>query len=328
MALTLNPLWVQAGTYTARDERMGIIDPIYETPGKVRSTDLVVEATSPASMQVTISPGTAIIPTISSAFSTGKYIGTNSSTYTLTMPGSDAAQARKDLVVMRAYDSELTGTQDNLTIEVIQGTAASNPVVPSTPSMCLVLAVITVTANTSIITSDNIDTSVAIMSSANHEVFSGVPIFSDATAKDTYKSNVKSATSNEVSDLLYFNKATNQLNFESGTTSINLAGIKGFFSGARYGKAYEEGNQIIIQGTSSVETTNSSGIHITKFPKPFPNGVLLVVTNEGDYRLPTYFIDYPSNCSLSQWAWMVRNRNGNGLVKNTKARCNYLAIGW
>jgi hypothetical protein len=331
MALSLNPLWVQAGKYTARDERMGLFDAIYDIPGRLHDTDLQVTATSTASMQVNVSPGSAVIPAISSAFSTGKYVGTNTESYTITIPGSDASKARKDLIVMRAYDSELTGTADNLSIEVVKGTPASSPVVPSTPDMAVVLAVITVNANTSVIANANIDMTSTYTAMANRDVYSGVPIFADTTEKDNYKSRYKSATGNTATDLLYYDKEKKQIKFEEDSSHITvLSGVKGYFYPPIAGRPYIEGRELIMQGGTVVAKTNKDGVISITFKKAFPNGVLSMIAVGGDPYAGTYFV-YNDNkygtLSKSKWSFMALKKDTTRL-RNNLVRVNWLAIGW
>ena len=93
MTLSMHPLWVQSGQYSASDERIGITNTLFEAPGRARKTDLVVSPTSTASMKVEVGSGVAIIAPPRTAFTTGYYIVTNTEKYTVTVPASSSTSA-------------------------------------------------------------------------------------------------------------------------------------------------------------------------------------------------------------------------------------------
>lgn len=76
----------------------------------------------------------------------------------------------------------------------------------------------------------------------------------------------------------------------------------------------------LMQAGSVVGTTNIYGVYAVTFPTAFPNGVLSVVTNNGDNTGPSSTWVFGATTSLFYVTFPG--------YASVPARCNYFAIGW
>lgn len=154
-----NPVWMDTLTVNAEDLRLAmgaLIAPTtsnqLQTQEGVRPSaqnDLKVLAQTSPNNTVLINPGRCVVRG-DTGNAQGSYICCQDSTVTVG-PFADPNRTydRIDLVVVHVYDKEyIGGTQTASAIEIIQGTAAAQPAVPSTPSDCLALSQVRVTTRT------------------------------------------------------------------------------------------------------------------------------------------------------------------------------------
>lgn len=151
MDISIPPTWLQNRVYTARIERM-MLSKYFQTPGITTSTALRVQAQGSPNMTVTVAAGDAWVAG-NEVSNQGYYHVVNDSIVTVSVPQSNTS-SRTDIVVVRVYDSEYSGSFNTAQIEVISGTPGGGA--PSTPSNSLKLATITVGANVTSITNSNI----------------------------------------------------------------------------------------------------------------------------------------------------------------------------
>ncbi|MEW9530753.1 hypothetical protein [Microbispora sp. NPDC049125] len=156
------PTWLQAGTYPARYDRLAagsMLPPLQGTgPLAVRSgvkpsaggVGLQVTQRSTPAMYVTVNAGAAFIQSPSATG--GTYLVHNDAAYDIAITAAHATLGRRDLIVARIFDAEITGVTNQWTLEVVTGTPAGSPVVPATPSGALPLASILVSAGATSIT--------------------------------------------------------------------------------------------------------------------------------------------------------------------------------
>jgi hypothetical protein len=154
MALRNPPSWLQNGSHPAENDRL-TMQAIWATTGIIQPASLLVRANSPAGMSVLVDAGWAVIvgnyqPNM------GVYNLYNDATQQLTINLADPVNPRIDRVVATVYDSYYTGTQDNVVLQVVQGTPAASPTPPSVPANSLILANVRVGAAVGSITSGNI----------------------------------------------------------------------------------------------------------------------------------------------------------------------------
>lgn len=161
MTVVNPPAWIQQGTYPARTDRL-VMSSLVSSSGRVSLSDLVVTQSLTPGMRVTVSAGRAWILGTSVVYQ-GAYNFVNDAPIEINIAASSTLYARRDVVIARIQDSSVSGAVDSATIEVVTGTPASSPVTPATPANSLVLAVITVPANATSITTANIDTSMVLL---------------------------------------------------------------------------------------------------------------------------------------------------------------------
>ena len=152
------PSYLQAGTYSARSDRLLLaahmapddgVGPLAMRSGvrpRPAGSALQVAQRSSPSMFVTVGAGSAFIQ--SSASAGGGYLVVNDAPHDLAIPAAHATLGRRDIVVARIYDAEVAGSTNQWALEVISGTPAGSPTAPSAPSGALLLATVLVNAAT------------------------------------------------------------------------------------------------------------------------------------------------------------------------------------
>ena len=154
MALRTPPSWLQNGSHTAENDRL-TTQAIWASSGVARTNDLLVSASSPAAMTVSVAAGwAAILGTYQSNM--GAYVAYNDAAATATITTADPTNPRIDLVCVTVSDAAYTGALNTVAINVVAGTPAGSPVVPSTPTNSIALARVAVAAAATTITSGNI----------------------------------------------------------------------------------------------------------------------------------------------------------------------------
>ncbi|NAE18058.1 hypothetical protein [Enterococcus hirae] len=152
-----NPITGDLPQYSARMDR-GIIDALFgEGIEDVLGGDfLATQRAAGANMSIDIAPGVAYING-DDAVDQGAYRARSSAVQSLTIPAAPASNTRIDLVVARVYDAVvLGGAKHGAFLEVVQGVAATSPVVPPAPATSIPLASVTVPAGTTQITAARI----------------------------------------------------------------------------------------------------------------------------------------------------------------------------
>lgn len=149
MAFTLSPLYGQAGSYTAQQDRLNLqamtvtggVRKLTTASGGAMTGDLSVTTTGTGNASVNVSSGLVVIPW-TTATNQGHYLALNDAS---TVVGTFAAcptNTRIDLVVVTVTD---TGSASpSFAFAITQGTAAASPTAPSTPANSIVLASILV----------------------------------------------------------------------------------------------------------------------------------------------------------------------------------------
>ena len=86
----------------------------------------------------------------------GTYMAYNDGTTTATITTADATYPRIDVVCITVSDAAYSGSLNSVAINVVAGTPAGSPTVPSTPTNSIALAQVAVAAGATSITSGNI----------------------------------------------------------------------------------------------------------------------------------------------------------------------------
>ncbi|HVH54481.1 MAG TPA: hypothetical protein VNA32_10180, partial [Actinomycetota bacterium] len=123
-------------------------------------------------------------------------------------------------------------------------------------------------------------------------------------------------------------------------TAVGLFGTGGALVGLP--PAVSGGPQFLMQAGSTVTTTDSNGFAGINFPTPFPNGLLTVVTTNGDSSIDRAF-GHVITLSVAGAPWGSGAKNGFVfsaevedsagthrvyMVAGQILRCNWIAIGW
>lgn len=147
--------------------------------GAVSLGDLAVTALGTPNMSVNVAAGSVFVPgsqgsttgwatnpggqpttyganLIASLTSQGSYYGYNDATVNLTISAANATNPRIDVVCVSVQDAAYSGSTNTAVLQVITGTPASSPAVPSLPVNSVALAQVYVGANVTSITSGNI----------------------------------------------------------------------------------------------------------------------------------------------------------------------------
>ena len=181
MALRTPPSWLQNGSHPAENDRLSM-QALYSTTGTIGSSSLAVTQSATPGMSVQVASGwAAIVGTTQSNM--GVYVAYNDAAATATITTANAINPRIDLICLTVNDSYYTGSTNNVVINVVTGTAASSPTVPSTPANSIALAKVAVAANaTSIVNANITDLRAAVTSN----VLSAINIAVNAQTGTTY----------------------------------------------------------------------------------------------------------------------------------------------
>jgi hypothetical protein len=181
MALRTPPSWLQNGSHPAENDRL-TMQALYSTTGIIGASSLAVTQSATPGMSVQIASGWAAIVGTTQA-NMGVYTAYNDAAATAAIATANATNPRIDLVCLTVNDAYYTGSTNNVTINVVTGTAASSPTVPATPANSIALAQVAVAANvTSIVNANITDLRVAVTSN----VLSAVNIAVNAQTGTSY----------------------------------------------------------------------------------------------------------------------------------------------
>lgn len=154
MALRTPPSWLQNGSHPAENDRL-TMQGIIATSGTYTSASLGVTQSASPGMSVQVADGWgAIVGNYTTNM--GVYNFYNDAANTLSVTTANPSNPRIDLVVVTISDAYYTGVSNTVQFQVIAGTPAASPVIPSTPVMSLALASIAVAAGATSITNANI----------------------------------------------------------------------------------------------------------------------------------------------------------------------------
>lgn len=163
MAARNPPLWLQAGSHPATNDRL-LLEALMAPPpavvsgagyGIVGPSDLAVTQNGTPNMSVNVAAGKAFVDGTENA-NQGAYLCVNDATVNLAIAASDPTNPRKDLVVAKVQDAEWSGATNSWSLAVVTGTPAASPSEPAVPANAHVLAMINVAAGATSITNGNI----------------------------------------------------------------------------------------------------------------------------------------------------------------------------
>lgn len=155
MAMRTPPLYLQAGSHTAENDRLGL-QGIIGTAGVGGGTaEMQVTQSGTPGMSVVVAAGWAWVLGTTSA-TQGIYSTYNDAATTLTVTTANPTLARIDRVCVTVRDAAYAGASNDVILQVVAGTAAASPSAPAVPSSSLSLATIAVAAGATSISNANI----------------------------------------------------------------------------------------------------------------------------------------------------------------------------
>ena len=163
MTLRTPPLYLQSGSHTAENDRLGISGLVGTSGVSAGTTDLQVTQSATPAMTVSVNTGHAWVAGTTST-TQGTYHTFNDAAVTLTIATAPTVNTRIDLVCLTIRDSAYSGSNNDCILQVITGTAAASPSVPATPASSIALAQVLVGTNVTSIVNANI-TDVRVRSS-------------------------------------------------------------------------------------------------------------------------------------------------------------------
>lgn len=167
MALRTPPLYLQAGSHSAENDRLGIQGHIGrqgvgdvsgalpQAAGGTCTGDFAVTQSGTPGMTVSVAGGWAWVLGTTSA-TQGMYQTYNDAPVTLTIITANASLPRIDRVVLTIRDAAYAGSSNDCILQVITGTANASPTAPAIPASSLSLATIAVGAAVTSILNTNI----------------------------------------------------------------------------------------------------------------------------------------------------------------------------
>lgn len=150
------PTWTQNGTYTAEQDRR-LIGAIVRTEG-VTNINSMVPTVVPNSLSVSISDGGAYVEgdfAQSGAGGGGMYFSYNDGAYEVALPVAGIVP-RYDLIVLRVYDSAVSGSINEARFDVISGTPSKSPRIPAVPGSATAIAAVKVNPGVTQLQASNI----------------------------------------------------------------------------------------------------------------------------------------------------------------------------
>jgi hypothetical protein len=154
MTLHTPPSWLQNASHPAENDRL-TTQALWATTGIIAPSSLAVTANSPAAMNCYVAEGWAAVVGTTQA-DMGTYVAYNDASVLLTITTSNPSNPRWDLICLTINDSYYSGSADNVVFQVIAGTPAGSPVVPTLPDNSIALAKVYVAAGALSITSGDI----------------------------------------------------------------------------------------------------------------------------------------------------------------------------
>jgi len=246
------------GLLTHLDEG-GASDPLLRPAGGVSPTaPMFVEQTSPATMQVRVHPGIAVVAGTENALQ-GAYICINDATKNLTIAASDPSLSRTDRVIARVRDQQYSGVTNAWALEIVTGTPGGGA--PALPASSLEIARVTVGAGVTTILDANI-------SFANRRFFSAAGGWEPWETQAAFDAMLPGGpyAHNWILDrttLTHYYSAPGG-SFDEFFTQRN--GNRGYFQGKYY-----TGTGTLFSGTAEATVTNLDTGTIT-----FPGGAVAV----------------------------------------------------
>lgn len=155
MTLRTPPLYLQAGSHSAENDRLGISGLVGTAGVGPGAAELQVTQSATPAMTVAVAAGHVWVAGTTSS-TQGTYHTYNDAAVTLTVTTAHASLPRIDLVCVTIRDAAYAGSSNDCILQVIAGTPAASPTAPALPASSLSLATVAVAAGASSIVNANI----------------------------------------------------------------------------------------------------------------------------------------------------------------------------
>jgi hypothetical protein len=256
MALRTPPSWLQAGSYTAENDRL-TQQAVFNTSGIIGTSSLAVTQQVVASLTLNIASGWAAILG-GNTTTQGVYVAYNDATATVTLAAADPTNPRIDRIVVTVSDATYSGSTNQVVFSVLTGTAAPSPVAPSTPTNSISLATVAVAAGVTTITNANITDTRTV-------TVSNLSAFTTLTASGLITANGGVTTAGNTTVTLGGSTGTNPpLKLTSGTSITPASGAVEFDGTTAYftpvagsGRGILPSSYYYIQGSSGNTGANN-----------------------------------------------------------------------
>ncbi len=208
MAIRTPPLYLQGGTHTAENDRLGITGMVTSEGCGPGTTELQVTQSGTPAMTVSVAVGHGWVNGTTST-TQGTYKTYNDAAVTLTITTANATLPRIDKVCLTIRDAAYAGASNDCILQVIAGTAAASPTAPATPASSLVLATVAVAAAATTIVNANI-------TDTRSRAQMGLPLSTSAVAQ--LSGIPQASVTNLVSDLAAKTDTAMTQNAQTGTS--------------------------------------------------------------------------------------------------------------
>lgn len=278
MTLHNPPSWLQNGSHPAENDRL-TTQALWATTGIINPASLEVTANAPVNLSVNVASGWAAIVGTTQP-NMGTYVAYNDDTINLPITAADPTNPRIDLVCMTVNDSYYSGSLNNVILQVIAGTPAGSPVVPSLPANSIELARVAVAAGALSISSGNISDGRVLVTTNIPESgdISAVVAGTGLSGGGTSGSVTLSINTSVTADLTTAQTLTNKT---LTSPKINL-GINADSSTAYTTLAADNGKLVTLTNASPITVTIAAGLYAVGAQLNFAQTGAGQVTIQGD----------------------------------------------
>ena len=309
------PTWTQNGTYTAEQDRR-LVGALVRTEGVVNISSMVPKVIS-GSRQVSISDGGAYIHgDYAQAGGGGTYFVYNDGAHEVAIPVAGTLD-RYDLIVLRIYDSAVSGSVNEARFDVVSGTPAASPRIPAVPRSSIPIAAVKVNAGATQLWIASL-TDQRVIAQMNGTVTGNVP-----NVQQT-KLNQLASPSNPILITPESSPADLQISTGGGFQSVGSSQV--YYAYSDFPKSASEGTIATATGTGRTYQMRDSrwkvmsgwGPHIVagrtadvSYSGPYIGGLLINTGNTTGWNdeVPTSSSDYSTYFSL------VKGTTGTNLAR-------------
>lgn len=227
------PIWTQNGRYTAENDRR-LISAIIRTEGVANANDMTPSVIT-NSRQVSIGGGNAFVSgDYTESGGGGMYHVYNEGSSEIQIP-TPSSQERIDLVVLKVYDSNVTGDTNEAKFEVVTGVPSNSPAAPSVPLTAIAICQVRVMPGTTALQAQNVSDT-RLISTSNGNVLGAT------TAPQQAQLRQIATATNPV--LITDRGAPNQLLMSNGSEFFPVGGTQMISNFSQVPSGVQEGTRV------------------------------------------------------------------------------------